>query len=143
MARAARHALPPSEGEPSGLEPRELTRNEFGRRLMHFTAKKGWNQAELARQANVGRDSISNYVNGRQFPGPKILERLCTALGVDREQLLPNSLMNAIDAEQPAIELKQAPGHPDKAWLRINRAMSFATAAAIIALIKEEDAAAS
>jgi len=140
MTRQPRHALPPAEEGPAGLEPRELSKQEFGRRLMHFTATKGWNQAELARQAGIGRDSVSNYVNGNQFPGPKALQKLCDALGVTREQLLPNSLRLAVDAEEPAIELKQAPGHPDKAWLKINRAMSFGTAAAIIALIKEEDA---
>lgn len=142
MSRQPRHALPPIEAEGNPLEPKALSKAEFGRRLMHFVAQKGWNQAELARQADIGRDSISNYVNGHQLPGPKALNKLCEALGVTREQLLPNSLMFAVDAEEPAIELKQAPNHPDKAWLRINRAMSFATAAAIIALIKEEDAAA-
>jgi transcriptional regulator with XRE-family HTH domain len=138
--------MPPmAEEVVTGLEPRELTRQEFGRRLQNLMLARGWNQAELSRQASkqgttIGRDSISTYINGHTFPTPLKLDALAKALGVPREQLLPNSMMQAMDAETPAIELKQAPGHPDKAWLRINRAMSFDAAAQIIAIIKADDA---
>lgn len=144
-ARTQRQSLPPSsDADVTGLEPRELTRQEFGRRLQALMLGKGWNQAELARRASaggtkLGRDSISTYINGHTFPTPLKLDALAKALGVSREQLLPNSMMQAMDAEQPAIELKQAPGHTDKAWLRINRAMSFDAAAQIIAIIKADD----
>lgn len=121
------------------LTPKALTRQEFGRRLNRLMHEKEWNQSDLARAAGIGRDSVSTYVNGKVFPTPLALKKIAAALGVDREALLPNEIMSAFDDEMPAVELKQASGHPDKAWLRVNRMMSFATAAKIIALIDEED----
>ena len=121
------------------LTPKALTRQEFGRRLNRLMHEKEWNQSDLARAAGIGRDSVSTYVNGKVFPTPLALKKIAAALGVDREALLPNEIMSAFDDEVPAVELKQASGHPDKAWLRVNRMMSFATAAKIIALIDEED----
>ena len=121
------------------LTPKALTRQEFGRRLNQLMREKEWNQSDLGRASGVGRDSISNYVNGKVFPTPPVLRKIASALGVDREALLPNEIMSAFDDEMPAVELKQASGHPEKAWLRVNRMMSFATAANIIKLIDEED----
>lgn len=129
--------MQPSETE--RLTPRALTKQEFGRRVQGLMLEKGWNQAELSRAAHMGRDSISTYINGKTFPGPLQLKRLADALGVTPEELLPNSTMSAMDDEHPAVELRQAAGHPGKAWLRVNRALSFRAAAQIIAIIDEED----
>jgi transcriptional regulator with XRE-family HTH domain len=131
--------MAPAETQTPQLTPRALTRQEFGRRLATLLLDKGWNQSDLARAAELGRDSISTYVNGKTFPTPKALKALSEALGVSKDDLLPNQMMQAMDDEHPAVELKQAAGHPNKAWLRINRAMSFATAAKIIELINKED----
>lgn len=139
MARKSRFASPPTELPDDALTPKALTRQEFGRRLTSLMLARDWNQSDLGRAAGIGRDSISNYINGKTFPTPQLLKRLAEALGVEREQLLPNSMMSAIEDEHPAVELKAAAGHPGKAWLRINRAMSFETGAKIIALIDEED----
>lgn len=140
MVRKSRTAMQPAEDLTTQLTPRALTRQEFGRRLSALMLERSWNQSELARAADLGRDSISTYVNGKTFPTPRALKQLADALGVKREDLLPNQMMAAMDDEFPAVELKQATGHPNKAWLRINRAMSFATAARIIELINKEDA---
>jgi transcriptional regulator with XRE-family HTH domain len=121
------------------LTPRALTRQEFGRRLFKLLNERGMNQSDLARQADMGRDSISTYVNGHTFPTPKNLRAMAEALGVEPHELLPNEIMSAFDDEHPAIELKQAAGHPGKAWLRVNRMMSFGTAARIVTLIEEDD----
>lgn len=141
MVRKARAVMAPVEMQAPQLTPRALTRQEFGRRLATLLLDKGWNQSDLARAAELGRDSISTYVNGKTFPTPKALKALSEALGVSKDDLLPNQMMQAMDDEHPAVELKQASGHPNKAWLRINRAMSFATAAKIIELINKEDEA--
>jgi transcriptional regulator with XRE-family HTH domain len=142
MSRKLRHFLEPSvEDEiPGGtLSPKAVGRQEFGRRLLSLIIQRGWNQSDLARETGIGKDSISGYVRGRSFPNPTTLNQLCDTLGVTREQLLPNSLQAAMDEEFPAVELRQAVGHPSKAWLRVNRAMSFATAAKIITLIEEDE----
>src|SRR3546814_17176733 len=90
---------------------------------------KNWSQADLARRAELGRDSISTYINGKTFPDPLSRKKLADALGVSVDELIPNGMETALDQEFPAVELKQAVGHPGMAWVRINRAMSFATAA--------------
>lgn len=139
MARKSRFALPPVDMTDSGLTPRALTKQEFGRRLFQMMMSRSMSQSDLARAAEMGRDSISTYVNGKTFPTPLALKKLADALGVEQDELLPNGLMAAMEDEHPAVELRQAAGHPDKAWVRVNRSMSFATAAKIISLIDEED----
>ncbi len=139
MVRKSRQALPPGDISGVDLTPKALTKQEFGRRLYAVMMSRGMSQADLARAAEMGRDSISTYVNGKTFPTPRAVKKIADALGVEAEELLPNGLMSAMEDEFPAVELRQAAGHADKAWLRVNRAMSFATAAKIIAMIDEED----
>lgn len=139
MVRKSRQAMPPGDLAGIDLTPKALTKQEFGRRLYAVMMSRGMSQADLARSAEMGRDSISTYVNGKTFPTPRAVKKIADALGVEPEELLPNGLMSAMEDEFPAVELRQAAGHADKAWLRVNRAMSFATAAKIIAMIDEED----
>lgn len=138
MARRSRQTMEPSDS--NSLTPRALTKQEFGRRLQGLLLTKDWTQADLARATGLGRDSISTYINGKTFPTPRALRLVADALGVKTEDLLPNSLMQAMEDEHPAISLTQAVGHPGKAWLRINRAMSFTAAAKIIEVIQADDA---
>src|SRR3546814_4094336 len=64
MSRSPRYAVDPA-GEPRNLlTPRHLTKQEFGRRLYQLMLAKNWSQADLARRAELGRDSISTYING-------------------------------------------------------------------------------
>lgn len=120
------------------LAPRSLTKQEFGRRLHRMILDRGWNQSELARRADIGRDAVSTYVNGRSFPDPKNLQKICMALGVEPKELLPNSIETKMDREIPAFEMRQAAGDPSKVWLRINRAVQFSSAAAIVEILRKE-----
>lgn len=122
----------------AALTPRALTKQEFGRRLLRSILDRGWNQSELARQAGVGKDAISTYVNGRSFPDPGNLRKIAMALGVEPGSLLPNTIETAMDRELPAFEMKQAVGMPNRVWLRINRAVNFGTAAKIVELLRSE-----
>lgn len=139
MARKSRFSVPPGADIASQLTPNELTRQEFGRRLYSLLIERRMNQSQLAIIAGIGRDSVSRYISGKTFPTPLLLAKLAEALGVEEAELLPNSLKYAMDEEQPAIDLRQASGHPGMAWLRINRSMTFATASKIIVLLNEED----
>lgn len=121
-----------------GYAPRSLTKQEFGRRLLRMTLDRGWNQSELARQCDVGKDAISTYINGKSLPGPRNLQKIAMAFGVEPGSLLPNSIETTMDRELPAFEMRQAVGHPDQVWLRINRAVKFKTAAKIVDLLKED-----
>lgn len=144
MARKSHHALAPAD-EVEQLTPNQLTKQEFGRRLAHILNERHMSQSDLVRavedktSVKMGRDAISTYINGRSFPTPKSLGLLCEALGVSRDELLPNASIQAINDEHPALELRAAAGHPGKAWVRINRMMRFETATKIVTLINDED----
>ena len=149
MARRSHFAHAPTpEDQGSPLTPKALTRQEFGRRLQQLLDERSWNQSDLVRAVKaktgevIGRDAISTYINGRSFPTPKSLTLLCKALGLTREELFPNAVMQATDNEHPALELRQAQGHPGMAWLRLNRMLPFQVAAQIVALLDEADRAA-
>lgn len=146
MARNSRHALPPSSGPESSSAntPRSLTKQEFGRRLYRRMIEKNWNQSDLARHAfgtdkagNVkGRDAISTYIRGIAFPEPKSLKKLADAFGCEPHELLPNAIEAAMDSEVPALEIKQASGHPDKVWIRVNQMVPLDVAAKIFDALK-------
>ncbi len=145
MARRSHFASNPSErGEP--LTPSAMTKQEFGRHLQRALHDRNWSQADLARAVKektgkpMGRDAISTYINGRSFPTPTSLNMLCQGLGMTKEELFPNAVMNATDDEHPEFEMKAAAGNPGQAWVRVNRMMTFATASKIAALLNEEDA---
>lgn len=121
-----------------GMAPKHLTKQEFGRRLYTLMLQRGWNQSELARQANLPRDSISTYIRGRSFPTPKSLELLSRALDTTPADILPTALESAIDSDDPALEMRVSAGAPNAAWLRVNRLVSFSTASKVIELINQD-----
>jgi transcriptional regulator with XRE-family HTH domain len=137
--KSAFRNMPVSSELTNQLTPKALSKQEFGRRLYKLMLEKNWNQSDLARAADLGRDSVSTYINAKTFPTPKALKKLADCFGMEPGDLLPNSIMNAMDDEFPAIELRQAAGHPGKAWLRLNRAISFEAAVRIVAIIDAED----
>lgn len=125
---------------PAGLAPRHLTKQEFGRRLYALMLEKGWRQSELARRAGIQRDSVSVYVRGRSFPTPLNLSKMAKALGVNPEDLLPNTLETAIRDDEPDFEMKVSPGDTTRAWVRLNRMLTLKTAVQIAALVQADAA---
>lgn len=66
------------------------------------------------------------------------LRALAEALGIPAGELLPNTVMSAIEADTaPMLEIKQAAGHPDRVFIRVNRMVTLDQAAAIFNIIKE------
>ena len=120
------------------MAPKHLTRQQFGRRLYQMMLARGWNQSELARQANLPRDSISTYVRGVALPTPKSLQALATALDTTPVDILPNAAESAIDEDNPSFEMKVSPSAPSTAWLRVNRLVSLSTATKIAELIEAD-----
>lgn len=145
MARRAHFSHDPSDERGSPLTPEALSKQEFGRRLQKALNDRNWSQADLARRVEevtgrrMGRDAVSTYINGRSFPTPASLNQLCKALGMTREELFPNALINATQDEHPAFEMRAATGQPGRAWVRVNRLMSFETATEIARLLNVED----
>jgi transcriptional regulator with XRE-family HTH domain len=139
MARNAKRHMQPVL-DTTDMTPRELTKQEFGRRLQALMLKKRWNQSELARSADLGRDAISTYIRGTSFPEPKNLQKLAEALEVEVEDLLPNAVVRAMETDQaPMLEIRQAAGHPDKVWMRVNRMVPMEIAVKIFNILNEAD----
>lgn len=131
---------PPMPGDPDILAPRFITKAEFGRRLHQLLLRKGWTQSELARRAGLPRDSISTYVRGTVFPSRLSLDKVAAALGVESESLLPNIVEGATArSAHPSFEMKATETEPGRVWLRVDRAVSFSTAAKIAALLDEDE----
>lgn len=93
-------------------DARQQAKADFGRRLHKAMIKKGWRQSDLARHSALGKDSISNYVNGRTVPTQQNIEKLAQVLGVAPNDLWPgydgsmegrrNTMSVRVDPEDPA-----------------------------------------
>jgi transcriptional regulator with XRE-family HTH domain len=83
----------------------QKTREEWGRHLHRMMKNRGMSQGELADKAFgrdaddkiVGRDRISKYLVGKSFPENATIALLCKAFDCLPEDLLPLSVMNAIE----------------------------------------------
>jgi transcriptional regulator with XRE-family HTH domain len=123
------------------LASRPMVRQEFGRRLRGLMLKKKWRQSDLARASGLGRDSISQYVNGKTLADPASAQKLADALGIDVREVRPLSFMRAnIEEETHGIRMTQTVGDPSKTWVYINRPVSAVLAAKINLMLAEEDA---
>lgn len=145
MANKVRHHIEETVGGAAlvgeaDLAPKSLTKIEFGRRLYRLMLNKGWNQSELARQANLPRYMVSVYIRGKSLPTPPNVKRLAEALNVPETALLPNIAQNAIgDDETPAFEMKVSSAAPSTAWLRVNQLVSTTTAMKIAELLSSDE----
>jgi transcriptional regulator with XRE-family HTH domain len=59
----------------------------FPLRLKRLRKEKGWNQFDLAREANISRSTINNLECGRQFPTNETFYSIADALNVDYKYL--------------------------------------------------------
>lgn len=128
---------------------KEVAKAEFARRLNRFMVLKGWNQSELAKEAEkhapdgvrMGRDKISNYIRGKNLPSPLHLQVLCETLGCTPEDLVPTRGVpeageNIPVSELPAFDVGMTP--ENMAWLRINQVVEWPIAMQIMQLLKVE-----
>lgn len=138
MAPKVRSHLPADAPTPATLIPKHLTKQEFGKRLYKLMLAKGWHQSELARQADVARDAVSTYIRGKSLPTPVNLQALANALDVAPDELLPNITEAAIDEDDPSFEIKTSTSAQGKAWIRVNRLVTVATALKIGELLEND-----
>lgn len=141
MAKNVRTYMGGDAPTPEGERPKHLTKQEFGRRVYRLMTERGWHQSELARQAQLTRDAVSTYVNGRSLPDPRNAQKLADAFGMTVEQLLPNLVEQSIDRDPPAMELKVSALNPNVAWLRLNRLVETENAMKIMSILREDNAA--
>lgn len=118
---------------------------DFGRRFKRALTNKGMNQSEFSRHAealapkgiSLARDKISKYAMGLVLPNDPTLKVLADALGTTPEELLPSRFeADAPVGEIPPLALE------DKGdgivWLKVNQAVPWAKALAIMNILKGE-----
>lgn len=125
---------------PTDGAPRQITLEEFGKRLYNAMIAKNWRQADLARATELPRDSISTYIRGLVKPTPLSLSKLATALGKTEEELFPNHAIAAVIEDHPTFEMKVSPNDPRRAYIRLNRMVSFEVAVKIAELVNADPA---
>jgi transcriptional regulator with XRE-family HTH domain len=79
----------------------------------------------------IGRDRISQYVKGRQFPEPRTFKKICEVLGKRAEDLAPAMVGSTIERENPSFEIKMVGDRIDAVLLRINKIVPLALATKI------------
>jgi len=120
--------------------PAEAVKADFARRLQKALNEKGWNQSDLARAADIGRDSVSVYLRGKSLPGQKHLTSISNALGLSQDDLLPGASDAAtVKNELTALDIKQTSA-AGRVWLKVNRSVSLGQLAKIIAILDSEPA---
>lgn len=128
---------PSAEGD-IDLTQKHILKSEFGRRVWQLMMKKNMNQSELSRLSGLGRDSISQYVRGRNAPNPSSLRKLAKALGVAPEDLLPNYSEQAALKDVPTFQIQQVGGDSKQVWLHVNQKISSDQALRVMAILNEE-----
>lgn len=84
---------------------------KFGEKLRKYRTAKGLTQAELAKLAGLGLNTISNYESGRTYPqNREVYKTLAGILGVDPDQLHNENddFMSDVTAQYGSRGAKQA-----------------------------------
>lgn len=127
----------PSEDYALGVAPKEVRRRVFAKRLQTMMTEREWSQADLHRKAGIGRDMVSLYVRGKNFPGPKHLAALCRAFNCEATELVPGVSADVRKVEGlPPFEMRSL--RDGRIWLSINRAVSMNQAQRILQILNEE-----
>ena len=60
---------------------------QLGMRIRFLRQQKRWSQEDLALNANINKNYISDLENGRRNPSLEILERIAVAFGISLAEL--------------------------------------------------------
>lgn len=105
----------------------------FARKVYDLMLKKGWRQADLAREAGLPRDAVSVYMRAQSLPTVHNLGKIAKAFGVDPEELIPARLLSE-QGRVPVFEIR-ATHTPDLVTLRVNQDVPLSTAMKIAELL--------
>lgn len=142
-----------SKRPPAKLPPPLVAdeKEEFGKRLYQALLDADMSQSDLARevfnetktdpttgyQVVVGRDRISQYCHGRQFPEPRTFNRICEVLKKKPEELAPTMVGSTIEKESPSFETRMVGDRTDAVLLRVNKIVPLKIAMKIGAILAE------
>lgn len=117
-----------------------ISKAEFGRRLYDMILARGWRQSELARRANVQRDGISSYINGKTYPSDQNLVKIARALGVKPNDLMPDFGMSGPAGVSSDFTVEALPGDPAMVRIRLDRVLPVGIATEIVVLVNKHAA---
>lgn len=120
-------------------------KRQLARNLQRALAERGWSGAELARRAQMytpkgsfGRDSVSKYLRERTLPNATHLSAMAQALGIEPDELLPNTMavrLASRPAAEPSVSLETAKN--GTAHLRVNERVPIDVALEVVRLIRK------
>ena len=61
---------------------------QLGMRIRYLRSQKKWSQEDLALEADINKNYISDLERGNRNPTLKVLERIAVALNITLEELL-------------------------------------------------------
>lgn len=107
-------------------------RSGFASRLKAALSERGMSQSELARAADIGRDSVSTYCAGKTLPEPRNLKRIAHALNISPSELLPGGT----SAAPPSLLLRAV--DENHVYITINRQITLEQAAKIFEILNDK-----
>lgn len=132
--------------------PEERVRDiEFAKRLKQLMEERQLSQSDLAakiwgRYTNTegkhvarGRDRISVWSVGKNFPDAKNLEKLAKALKVKVSDLAPEALVKSAHRGVPEWSFTQLHGSDDRVFVQISRFVSAEAAHAIQGILLKDE----
>lgn len=103
----------------------------FSKKLHELASAKGWHQSEIARQADLPRDSISVYWRGKSLPTDKSAKKLANAFGISVDELMPRGAVGLpSDVEVEVDEAK-----PNYVTLKIHQRVPLSVARQILEIL--------
>ena len=61
--------------------------DQLGMRIRFLRSERGWSQEDLALEANINKNYLSDLENGRRNPSLDILERIANAFEISLSEL--------------------------------------------------------
>jgi transcriptional regulator with XRE-family HTH domain len=123
------------------MDKAEKDKREFANRLTSAMLNRGWNQSELARRSQIGRDNVSGYIRGHNLPNSKHLAKISEALNVPATWLLGGATGERFPAmsedAKPVMKLEQLPDQEGKMRLTLRQDVPEDVAYQIAAIIRK------
>ena len=64
-----------------------LIEQQLGMRIVYLRRQLGWSQEDLALEAGINKNYLSDLERGRRNPTLRVLEKIAIALGIDVSKL--------------------------------------------------------
>lgn len=116
----------------------DTTKKEMGRRIAAFMERAEMTQSDLARATDIGKDSISQYVNGKQIPGAVNRNKIAMALDVEVMELFPPKFQRAMAHNaEGTLRFALSPTKPGFAWIEVAQLLPAKDARDVLAIVTE------